>query len=133
MGAYRLSTAVCNAVVDAVVDSVDGGSPGTIKVYTGSSPATPDTTATGTLLVTFTLGNPAFGAASSRVAALNSVASATAAATGTAGWFRAATSGGTAKFDGDVGTSGEELTLNTTAIVSGASVSISSGSMTGPA
>lgn len=133
MGAIRLATAVCNAAVDSIVDSLDGASPGTIKVYTGSAPANPDTAATGTLLVTFTLANPAFGTAASRVAALNAVAMATAVASGTAGWFRAANSAGVAKFDGDVGTSGEELNLSTTVITNGGNVTITSGQITGPA
>lgn len=116
-----------NAMVDAAVDRLDGGTPGTIKVYTGTAPASPDSAATGTLLVTFTLGNPAFGAAASKSAALNAVASSTAVATGTAGYFRAANAAGTAMFDGTVGTSGAELNLNTTSITSGGTVSITSG------
>lgn len=127
--ALTVSTSVGNAMVDAAVDSVDGGSAGTIKIYTGSRPASPDDAATGTLLATFTLSNPAFGAASSKSAALNTVASVTAAATGTAGYFRAATSAGVAKFDGTVGTSGAELNLNTVSITSGGTVSITSGTV----
>lgn len=132
MGNIRLSAGACNAAVDAIVDSLDGASAGTIKVYTGTAPADPDTAATGTLLVTFTLANPAFGSASSRTASLNTVAAATAVATGTAGWFRAANSAGAGQFDGTVGTSGADLNLNTTAITSGTSVSITSGTYTQP-
>lgn len=127
--ALTLSAGAGNAAVDAVVDSLDGGSPGTIKVYTGSRPASPDSAATGTLLCTFTLANPAFGAASSKSASLNSVSSVAAVATGTAGYFRAATSGGAAKFDGTVGTSGAELNLNSTSITTGGTVSITSGTV----
>lgn len=127
--ALTVSTSAGNAMVDSVVDLLDGGSPGTIKVYTGARPATPGDAATGTLLATFTLSNPAFGSAASKSASLNAVASVTAAATGTAGYFRAATSAGTAVFDGTVGTSGAELNLNTTAITSGGTVSITSGTV----
>jgi hypothetical protein len=116
-------------MVDAVVDRLDGGSAGTIKVYSGSRPASPDDAATGTLLATFTLSNPAFGSASAKSAALNTVTSVTAAATGTAGYFRAANSAGTAMFDGTVGTSGAELNLNTVSITSGGTVSITSGTV----
>lgn len=130
--ALTVSAGAGNAALDALVDSLDGGAPGTIKVYTGSRPASPDDAATGTLLATFTLSNPAFGAAASKSATLNSVASVTAAATGTAGYFRAANSAGTAKFDGTVGTSGAELNLNTTSITSGGTVAITSGTVTIP-
>ena len=130
--ALTISNGAGNAMVDAIVDRVDGGSPGTIKVYTGSKPASPDDAATGTLLATFTLANPAFGAASTKSATLNTVAAVTAAATGTAGWFRAANSGGTAQFDGTVGTAAADLNLNTVSIVSGDDVEITSGTVSIP-
>jgi hypothetical protein len=50
-----------------------------------------------------------------------------AAATGTAAWFRAYKSDGvTGVLDGSVGTSGSDLNLNTTSIVSGATVAVTS-------
>lgn len=99
-----LSTAAKNAQVDAVVDLLDAGTgPGTIEVRTGSKPATVATAATGTVLVTITLGDPAFGSSAAGSAAGADPASQNAVADGTAGWFRAYDSNGTAVMDGTVG------------------------------
>jgi hypothetical protein len=66
------------------------------------------------------------------VLTLNAITSDSSAnATGTATWFRIVTSGGTHVIDGNVGTSGSDLNLSTTSIVSGASVSITSFTITG--
>ena len=130
-----LSTSLANSFVDLVVDSLDGGSPGTVKIYSGSRPATPDDALGGaTLLATLTLGNPAFGSSASRAATVNAVASVTAANTGTAAWFRAATSAGTAKFDGSVTATGGggDLTLNTVSLVSGGTVNVTGGTIASP-
>jgi hypothetical protein len=71
-------------------------------------------------------------AASGGVLTLNAITSDSSAnATGTATWFRIVQSGGsTHVLDGNVGTSGSDLNLNTTSIVSGATVSISSFTIT---
>ena len=54
-----------NARILAFLDLIntDCGTAATCKVYTGTEPATIDITATGTLLGTLTLANPAFGSA----------------------------------------------------------------------
>lgn len=134
--AVRLSVSLANALANAVDDTVNGGtSAGTIKIYTGSQPATADTAATGTLLATFTLQDPAFGAASGGVITLAGVPLTVAAvATGTAGWFRMESNGGAtlSVLDGSVGTSGNQINLNTTSITSGVNVTITSGTVTMP-
>lgn len=131
----RLAAGSRSAAADAVTGRLNAGSgPGTIKVYTGSQPATPATSPTGTLLATFTLNDPAFAAAATGVGALSVSPglTATGVADGTAGWFRAADSDGNAVLDGAVGTSGAELNLSTTTVSIGLSVSITSGSYTQP-
>lgn len=127
---YR--TAMCNALVDGL-DA--GAGAGTIKIYSGTRPANPDTAITGTLLATVTCIDPAFGNATNGVATLSDPASVTAVATGTATHFRAADSTGAAVFDGDVTATGGggDLTLTTTAITSGLSVDITGGTVTVPA
>lgn len=134
--ATRISTAAQNAACDAMVDLLDAGpAAGTIKVYTGSQPATANTAESGTLLATFTLADPAFGAASSGVATLASTPrTTTGVADGTAGWFRAEDSTGANVFDGSVTATGGggQLELNTTTISTGVSVSITSGTFTQP-
>jgi len=134
--ALRLAVAARDAAADAVVDRLDAGSgAGTVQVRTGSQPATADDAATGTLLATITLGDPAFGAAASGTALVASTPrSGTAVATGTAGWFRARDSDGNTVFDGSVTATGGggDLTLATTSIVTGADVRITSGSYSQP-
>lgn len=128
---FSLSNGAGNAVVDAIVDRLDGG---TVKVYSGSKPASPDDAATGTLLATFTLPTPAFGAAATKSATLNTVAATTGVADGTAGWCRFANSSATAQIDGTCGTSGSgaELILSTTAITNGGAVSALTGTISVP-
>lgn len=127
----RIDTNARNAAADAIAALVGTG--GTLKIYTGSQPATPATTATGTLLATVTLG--AWGSASSGTAAGADPASVNAVATGTAGWFRAASSGGTTVLDGDVTATGGGgvMQLSSTSIVSGGAVDITALSITMPA
>lgn len=129
--AVRLSAALANALADQIDSTL--GNAGTIKIYTGSQPATADTAVSGTLLATFTLGSPGFGAASSGTITLSGTPlTVAAAATGTAGYFRMATSGGASVMDGSVGTSGAQINLNTTSITSGVNVTITSGTITMP-
>ena len=130
-----LANTVRTLMCDALVDSLDlGAGAGTIKIYDGSRPANPDAAITGTLLATVTCIDPAFGAASNGVATLSDPAAVTAVATGTATHFRAAESGGAAKFDGSVTATGGggDLTLATTSITSGLSVDITGGTITVP-
>lgn len=131
--ALTIADAVRTVRNNALVDSLDAGSgAGTIKIYSGSRPATPDDAITGTLLATITCADPAFGASSSGAAALSDPASVTAVATNTATHFRAADSDGNAKFDGTVTVTGGggDLTLATTSITSGLSVDITGGTIT---
>ena len=131
----RLSTATASAMADVVTAQVDSGSgAGTLKVYTGSKPATVETAATGTLLATFTLTDPAAAGAVSGVATLDfdPDLSATIAASGTAGWFRIANSAGTGVLDGDCGTSGADLNFSSVSWTSGGTVNLTAGTITQP-
>ena len=131
-----LATTVRNSMCDALVDSLDLGSgAGKILIYSGTRPANPNASITGTLLATVTCADPAFGAASSGAATLTDPASVTAVATGTATHFRAVDSDDTPKFDGSVTATGGggDLTLGTTSITSGLAVDITGGTVTVPA
>ena len=135
--ALRLSDSVRNAKADAAVDKLDVGTTaagGSIKIYTGSQPATPATSATGTLLATVVLVNPAFGSASAGVATMADPASVNAVATGTAGWARFADRDGAVCFDGDVTATGGGgvVTLSSTSLTSGGPVDITGGTYTQP-
>lgn len=132
--ATRITTANRNVACDAIVDSVDGGpAAGTCEIRSGAQPASANDVDAGTLLATFTLADPAFGAAASGVATAAAIANTTGSAAGTAGHFRVKTSAGTVCWDGSVGTSGADLNLNTTTISVGVTVSITSWTVTMPA
>lgn len=134
--ATRIADAARSASTDAIVDRIDAGAgAGTLKIYTGSQPADADDAESGTLLVTITLSDPAYGAASNGVASLSGTPSGTAVAAGTAGYFRVEDSTGANVFDGSVTATGGggDLELDNTSIASGQSVTISSLSFTTPA
>ena len=136
MAVVRLSTAARNAAVSAVAGLVDADAgAGLIKIYTGSQPATANDAASGTLLATVTLGDPAFGAASTGTVTGADPASVTAVATGTAGWFRMSDASGDTVLDGDVTATsgGGAMELSSTSITSGGSVDITALSLTMPA
>lgn len=131
-----LATTARTAMCDALVDLLDAGSgAGTIQIRSGSRPANPNTTATGTLLATVTCIDPAFGAASSGAATLADPVSVTAVADGTASWFRALDSNAAAVFDGSVTATGGggDLTLGTVSITTGLAVDVTGGTITVPA
>lgn len=133
----KISSAARTGMCDLLVDLLDAGAgAGTIKVYTGSQPAGPDTAiGAQTLLATFTLADPAFGAAATGAAALDAspVLSTSGVAAGTAAWARAADSDGNAVFDGSVGTSGTDFIVNTTTVSVGLTLEMSAGTITVPA
>lgn len=132
----RLATATRNVMADAVDDRVNVGSgAATIKLYSGTQPVDANTGLSGnTLLATFTLDDPAFGAASAGTITLAGVPrNTTGVAAGTATWFRCESSDPFTIFDGDVGTSSATLVLNTTTISVGVAVTITAGTFTVPA
>lgn len=128
----RLHTDTRNAKVDAATARLNGGS---LRIYTGAQPAAATDAATGTLLATVTLPNPAFGASANGTATATDPASVNASASGTAGWFRAVTSGGATVFDGSVTATGAggDMTLSSTALTSDGAVDITSFTYTQPA
>lgn len=130
-----ISAAARNAAANAVAALVDGGAgAGKLQIRSGTQPAGPDSTATGTLLAEITLHDGAFAAASAGVATLASTPlSVTAVASGTATWFRVLDSNAVAVLDGSVGVSGADLIVNTVAVSTGLTVEISDGTLTMPA
>lgn len=129
---FDISNAAASAAANAVTALVNGG---TLRIYSGTKPASVDTALSGnTLLAQLTFGNPAFGSASNGVAAANAItADSSADATGTAAFFRAfASNGSTAVFDGTCGTANADLVLSSTSISTGGEVSVSSLTYTQP-
>lgn len=127
--AINFSDDARSAQVDAVSALFDEGSiPGAyIEIRTGTQPTLVEDAATGTLLATLTMGNPAFGAASTGIAYANTIAADTSAnATGTAGWFRCYDGDAAAIMDGTAGESGTDLILSSASITAGQTVSVTS-------
>jgi hypothetical protein len=118
-----------DAAVNAVAALLNSG---TLKIYQGTQPALDAAITGATLLATLTFGATAFGASSGGTATANAITSGTAAATGTAQFFALVKSDGTTVVaTGTCGTTGADLNLSTTSIVSGATVSCSSFTITG--
>lgn len=136
MANLRIAAARRNAMLDTLNAGLNAGSgAATIKIYSGTQPANADTALSGnTLLATLTCSDPAAASPAGGVLTLSAITQDTAAdATGTASWARVADSDGNTQFDCDVGTSGATLNLNTTSLVSGGPVSISSFTISIPA
>jgi len=135
-----VSNVGAKAMCDALTALCDAGGAGSIKIYDvgGGIPADCDVAITDqTLLAQLTLSATAFGAAADATpgavctaAAITSDTSAD--ATGTAAFFRACNNGGTAIIQGTVDTSGADMNLDSTSIVAGGTVSISSWTFTVP-
>jgi hypothetical protein len=131
--ALGLAVALRNSMLDQITARMDGGSGAALlRIYDGTRPATGG--AATTLLAQLTLSDPSSAAASSGVLTLSAIAQdASADATGTATWFRVVQSdGSTHVLDGNVGTAGSDLNLNTTSIVTAATVSVTSWTITAP-
>lgn len=106
------------------------GASALLRIYDGARPATGG--AATTLLAELTCNATFAPAAAAGVLTLNAITQDSSAnATGTATWFRIVQSDGTTHvLDGNVGTSGSDLNLNTTSIVAGAAVSVTSFTIT---
>jgi hypothetical protein len=121
MAINNIATTVRNSMIDSFVDAIDAGSSdttGDIQIYTASSAV---------LLSSLTFSNPAFGAATNGSATAGTIADdKNCAASGTAaiGLIRDRDNTLLARFS--IGTSGEDLNLNTTTIAAGDTLQITS-------
>jgi hypothetical protein len=125
-----LTVAAASADAMGVALATNIGAAATIEIRTGSKPATPETTVTGTLLATVAISGSFTSSGGVLTAA--DPASVSVVATGTAGYFRLKKSGGTAVLDGTIGTSGADMNLTTTSLVSGGTVDLGVPSITVP-
>ncbi len=139
----KISNETAKFGCDAIVDNLDeGAGAAVIQGRSGAQPADPDTAVSGTLLFTLTCSDPAFGAAADAAPGAIATASAitddsSADATGTLGYCRASSTADGATpaddhIDGEAGTSGADFNFNTLAIVSGATISMTSWTVTLP-
>lgn len=132
----RISVASATAAVGAMTALLDGGAgAGHIEIRTGAQPASVATAASGTLLGTLTLSDPAFGAAANGSASANAITGDTSAdATGTAGWFRAYDSNNVAIIDGSITATGGggDLELDNVNIVATGTINVTSWTVSQP-
>lgn len=134
--ALQLSVAVRNARLDAIETAI-GTSP-TLKIRSGSPPATCATADSGTVLATLALPSDWMAAASAGAKGLSGTWQDTSAdATGTAGHFRIYDSGGTCQLQGTVsqaaasgGTGDLKLAQATADMVAGQAVTVSAFDLT---
>lgn len=119
-----------DAVLAPIVAAIDAGSgAGTCKIYTGTIPADASTAVTTqTLLGTLTFSDPCGSVASNTLTMSAITQDSSADASGTAAWARIADSDGNTVMDINVTTTGGggALTLNTTNIVAGGPILITS-------
>jgi hypothetical protein len=117
----RINTAKRTATATAMVNGLT-----VLEIRTGTQPADANTAASGTLLATITVA----WTTTNGVATVTGTPSATAVATGTAGWGRYRNTGDTERVDDAVG---QGFTLSNTSIVSGGTVTLTSATITQPA
>lgn len=130
--AIQFSAAVRNARLDAIETTISTAA--VLKIRTGSAPANVATADSGTVLATMTLPSDWMAAASGGSKALSGTwQDSSADATGTAAHFRVyASDGTTAHIQGTVTATGGggDLTLDSTSITSGQSVTITAFTLT---
>ena len=130
MATVHFATTPANSALTQLMNAIDAGSAGgTIKIYTGTMPATPETAVTTqALLGTLTFSDPCGSVASKQFTASAITQDSAADASGTATWARVSDSSGTAVIDLDVTTTGGggALQLNTVSIVKDGPILVSS-------
>lgn len=131
MANMRIATDTRNGMLDALNTKLNAGSGAAkIRIYDGTQPANANTAvSTQTLLAELPCSDPAAASAASGTLTLSAITNDSSAdATGTATWARVLDSDNNAIFDCDVSSNAGSgtLKLNTTSIVSGGPVAITS-------
>ena len=134
----KIATAARNAMCQAFTDLFDASSnPAYLEIRAGTEPSHPGDMATGNLLATIVLPQPAFGTAGTAGAGVNeanAVDVVQGVGNGTAGYFRAYDGDDNVIEDGTVSVTGGagEAQLNTLTISTGVDVALTSWSVTMP-
>lgn len=121
------TTTLQNDMALALADAIDaGGANAIIHIYTTPIPAT-NASASGTLLATLTMSDPAFSVTAAVLTA-NPITPASAVGTGSAAYFRIESNGTDNVLTGNIGlvASGADLELNTLSILPGVQIDINS-------
>jgi hypothetical protein len=133
----RISNLAALDALDAVLDLLNVGGAGYIEIRTGAAPGSVSDAATGTLLATCVLSNPAFPAASDAMPGATASADAitddaSADANGVASYFRAYDNGGTGVIQGVVNVSNADMIVPNTNVTMGAAFAITAWAITLP-
>lgn len=137
--AFSVTSAVAQAMMVAFNSAVDAGTAAVINIYSGTPPADANASlSSNDLLAQLTMSTTAFGTpttANPSVDTANAItADSSADSTNTATFFRILTqSAGTVIAQGTAGVGTYDLALNTTAITSGSTVSITAATVSLPA
>lgn len=125
------NTAARNEHIAAVGATWDGG---TVEIYTGPQPGSPNSAPSGSLLCTINIPNPAFGSPSGGAISKAGSWQDAATATGTAGWARFISADTTKSMDVAVtdAMGGNDLLINDVDITIGNTVTIVSLVLTEP-
>jgi len=136
----KTTTARQQAALDTILANItSGGTPGSLRIYSGTAPDRLSESPSGTLLASCTMagGGSFAGFGSAYTSGLTAAASGYVAsgkfgedtiadASGTAGYWRIYDGAGAAALQGSVGTSGAELNLTTLSVAGGYPVVITS-------
>lgn len=127
---YRRADATIDAVGDAEGALFDGG---TVQFRTGAQPATPDTAASGTLLGTVTLANPAFLGSTGGVNTADTITSDTSAdASGTVAHARILDSVAAIIGDASCGSGSGDFDFDNPVVVIGGTIAVTSLTLNTP-
>lgn len=137
MAKLNISNVAAKTGLDALLDLLDSGGAGILRIYSGTAPVDTDTALSGnTVLAEFTLNATAFANSADLApgarATANSISDVTASATGTATFGRLLDNAGVAVAQFDVGTSGTTCIVPTTSFASGQTCSVTSMTITLP-
>lgn len=132
---FAITTA--NLILNQITTQVDLGSgPGTVVLYSGTVPGNANTALSGnTVLAVLTCSDPSSAASANKTLTLNAITQDSSAdATGTATFFRILDSNANVVLQGSVSAvgGGGDLQMNTSAVVLGGPVQITSCSFTLP-
>lgn len=131
LGTVKINSTLRDAIVDRIVRNIGTmpqmGVNGTVNIYTGSAPSSPEASPTGTLLASIPTGALAYQSASGGVANLVSAIAANAVATGTAGYARWVI--GSYVMQLSVGTAATDIILSSTSLTSGSPATITDMSL----
>lgn len=129
-GTVRMNAALRTRLLEYLVraDTAVFSAAGTIKVYDGSAPASVESAATGTELLSFVTSTTSWDAASGNASSLASSIAATAGASGTVAYARFTWSSGgdTYVIQGSCGGGGSDFVVSSTSITSGLSYNLTS-------